>query len=161
MSLMPLISRCPALARNETRFAYITDHEELGTDTYFFHEYYCTDSGCDCRRVVIIVSSISQGERPLATISYGWEEPDFYAKKSSLPEEQAILLCGPFLDPICPQSELAEPLLDFFLDMLDDDNYATRFERHYMAFRETEPASRKLRLYSPLEKAKRKAKRRR
>jgi hypothetical protein len=57
-------------------------------------------------------------DRFLACISYGFDRN----------EEMA----GPFLDPMNPQSEYAEPLLELVeRTVLSDPRYVARLERHY------------------------------
>ncbi len=66
---------------------------------YEFIEFYCTDEGCDCRRVLIVVlNSKLQGK---AVISMGLD--------------QGTPFSGPFLDDSHPQAPYATELLEFFV----------------------------------------------
>ncbi len=102
---------------------------------YGFVELYCNEIDCDCRRVLIQVLSPSTGDRPWATISYGWESPDFYHEwgRDSL-EERA----GVYLDPINPQTKYSGKLLELFNYNVDNDQtYVERLKRHYAMFKKS------------------------
>lgn len=108
----------PELAERETRTITIFGQGDLPEDTYGLVESYCNDPDCDCQRVMLNVVSKEHLERGyLASISYGFDREGEMA--------------GPFLDPINPQSELAEALLEHVASILLDAGYVARLERHY------------------------------
>lgn len=127
MAMMSLFALLPEVARRETCDATIMPPEGgdesggLPAGCYGFAESYCIDPHCDCRRVLITVFSKEQ-RRPLAVIGHAFEPPG----PDSLVREQT------YLDPILPQSEWAEELLDLFVNViLADAAYAKRLVRHY------------------------------
>lgn len=87
---------------------------------YAFLELYCTDKGCDCRRVTIVV--INRKMETKAVISMGFD-----------PREP---LAGPFLDDSHRQSPYAEELLQHFVAIINEqpENLAM-LQRHYRQVR--------------------------
>ncbi len=72
---------------------------DLPEGMYALVEFFCPDPTCDCHRVMLNIACEEQLARGyLATISYGFDRD----------EEMA----GPYLDPLHPQSEYSEALLD-------------------------------------------------
>lgn len=67
---------------------------------YIFLEAYCTDKGCDCRRVTLIV--LNKKGQDVATIDFGFD-----------PAEP---MAGPFLNDFGNRAAYAEELLDAFVD---------------------------------------------
>jgi hypothetical protein len=89
--------------------------------TYGFIEFYCIDPECDCRRVTLFVLNEKMKEK--AVISMGFD-----------PRE---LMAGPFLDDFHKQSPYADLLLDFFVDLINDDPAVLEMlHRHYREVRE-------------------------
>jgi hypothetical protein len=119
MYLIPFVVVEPELGAQETRVLYVlAKTDELPTGSYGLLECYCPDPDCDCRRVLLIVVEERQPGRPLAYISYAFDED--------------AEMAGPLLDPINPQSEYAEVLLERVEDfVLTDSRYVARLERHY------------------------------
>ena len=112
----------PDVAMKETRSLIVPvgDHR-LPADQYVFEELYCDDAACDCRRVMLKVHSLRDGEC-LATISHSFDPP-----AAGDPEDLQT-----FLDPLHPQSDLADVLQAMFEEiLLKDDVYMRRLERHY------------------------------
>lgn len=71
----------PDLAEREMRCVIALEHTEGGLPPgeYYFHEMFCNEHGCDCRRVFFfVVSSVRKDVETV--IAWGWEKPDFYAK---------------------------------------------------------------------------------
>jgi hypothetical protein len=124
------------LAERETRTLTTFGQDGLPADTYGLVEFYCADPDCDCRRVMLGVVSRKHLEiGHLASISYGFD-----------PDGE---MSGPFLDPLNPQSELAEELLERVRFILSDADYVARLERHYAMVKEaaadpTHPAHRRI-----------------
>lgn len=140
--MAPLHTRFPDLALAETKTMRLVASEPgLPQDEYGFIEYFCTDPDCDCRRVLICVSSKSQPDRIVAVINYGWESEDFYLEKFSFmaPDEAAEAareVVDASLDPMNSQSEGADALLNYFRKIVGlDPEYVARLARHYDAFR--------------------------
>ena len=84
------------------------------------------------------------GTAPLATINYGWERVEFYARWLGTWQDAAACK-GPSLDPLNPQTEYAEALRALFESALKDEQYKERLERHYTLFKSTLPMARKAR----------------
>jgi len=118
-TMLPYIELFPQQGQNECRVAYVSNHNQLPPDEYAFLELYCTDTDCDCRRVMINV--IGRSHQHLATLNYGFDKKDKMA--------------GPFLDPLNPQSKYSKVLLDLFCWILQDSAYRARLENHYQQFK--------------------------
>ena len=116
----------PQLGAREMRTMTFPELDGGLGGTYLFREFYCATPGCECRRVVLNVHHEATG-RQVATISHAFEA-----------------LGGTFgggektvLDPLNPQSELAQTMLQMFKDMLGyDPAYEERLERHYDMFKD-------------------------
>jgi hypothetical protein len=120
MGFIPFYKVEPELAERETRtMTLIRTEGHLPEGTYGLIESYCPDPACDCRRVMLNIACQQQLERGyVATISYGFDRG----------EEMA----GPFLDPLNPQSEYSEALLELVTTAaLSDQQYVERLEEHY------------------------------
>jgi len=118
--MMPFDMLFPDVASREYRALAMAMDETLAGQLVF-REHYCADRGCDCRRVLLRVTR-ARGREVVATINYAFEtsEPLF-------DDEPQIML-----DPLNPQSDLSEVLLDRFERMLDDDaSYHEQLVRHY------------------------------
>lgn len=88
--------------------------------SYRFLEHYCTEPGCDCRRVTLFVTN-DKG-RPVAVISFGFDHDD--------------PLAGPFLDAACYQSPYAPQLLEFFAVLLNSSpDWLQTMHRQYRQVR--------------------------
>jgi hypothetical protein len=110
----------PELAERETRVITIVRSQgDLPEGAYALVESFCPDPACDCRRVMLNIAQEDQLEQGyLATISFGFDRD----------EEMA----GPFLDPLNPQSEYSEALLELVTSSgLSDRGYVERLEGHY------------------------------
>jgi hypothetical protein len=132
--MLPLFARLPHLAATETRVATIQNHPTLPAGEYGFIELYCTDKKCDCRRVMINVMVQHSGAKVWATLNYGWESVDFYAKWCG-DKELAQDMAGVHLDPLNSQSVYSRELLELFEYMIADKTYVERLKRHYQLFR--------------------------
>jgi hypothetical protein len=108
----------PEQAEAETRTVTVVGHSLLPDDEYALVEAYCPDPQCDCRRVMLNVAGRQQLKRGfLASVGYGFDRAGEFA--------------GPFLDPLNPQSEYADALLDLVRQVLADPAYVARLESHY------------------------------
>ncbi len=121
MSLMLFAEIYPKLALAETRTIRTKGYPGLPDDEYALLEFYCPDPKCDCRRVMLAVNSrrdVERGQsRFLAFISFSFDRNAEFA--------------GPALDPLNPQSQYAETLLEIAKQVLADPAYVARLERHY------------------------------
>lgn len=106
------------------RSAIHTVDREGAKATFVLLEFYCTDPGCDCRRVVIQMNWV-EGKRIVATISHAFERP----RPSDGPQT--------FLEPFGPQSERSHMLLELFQDFVKRDaDFRQRLQRHYKMWKE-------------------------
>src|SRR5262245_50158729 len=111
MGLQPFAYHFPEVAKKEIRSIHLSGKpvhgSQLPPGEYALFESYCTDSTCDCRRVMLNVCT-EAGE--VAAISYGFD------RNGPMP--------GPFLDPINPQSRHAEEILQMVTVLvLNDPEY--------------------------------------
>lgn len=135
---MPFTSfheRFPEIVKKETRSITVFNVPELPEDTYGLIEAYCDEIDCDCRRVFFNVIS-SNHKKILATISFGWDSDEYYAKWFGTDDPEVIKdLVGPALNQASSQSKLASPLLEQVKAVLQDNNYVERLKRHYLMFK--------------------------
>jgi hypothetical protein len=138
--MTPFYTRFPELAAHETRVARVmTGDASLPFGEYGFVEYYCDDPGCDCRRVLILVCTPQVPDSALATINYGWESAEFYTRWMHGDEKAGREITSASLDPLHPQSEFAEALLEIFRrEIAEDPAYVARLARHYEMFKATQ-----------------------
>ncbi len=124
--MFPFSQLFPDVAERETlRLRVAADEPDLPEGTYRFVELYCTDAGCDCRRVLLNVVS-EHTRRQVATINHAFDiEGPMIG-----PEGQTAL------DLLNPQTDLSDACIDRFLTALSDNPaVAARFERHYAMFK--------------------------
>jgi hypothetical protein len=122
------------LAIKEMRSATVRGMPGLPDGEYGFLELYCDEPGCDCRRVVIDVVTPTSGPKIWATINYGWASPEFY-EKWIRDKNTAHECSGATLDPLNPQTEYSDALLQLFNRVLQDKAYVERLKRHYQLFK--------------------------
>jgi len=141
MVFRPFFQRFPDLAREETRnIVVLSGDDSLPEGTYCFIELFCNDADCDCRRVFIQVAR-GRGRAlspPLATISFGWEDEDFYRNWGSAPRSQSDVdeMKGPVLARLAPQSEYAPALLQQLKTLVEDESYVECIARRYRLYRD-------------------------
>ena len=131
---------CQEVAFRETRSIALSDNfgYDLPADDYAFLEMYCSEAGCDCRRVYFQVIAMSNPSVVLAVISWGWETLAFYRKWGHYPGagQDAKMMKGPVLALLNKQSALAPALLELAKGMLlSSPEYVERIKRHYALFR--------------------------
>ncbi|MGD0262985.1 MAG: hypothetical protein ABSD29_24740 [Verrucomicrobiota bacterium] len=81
MPLEPFDLICRDIAMAEMRVCEAPGLASLGLPTrYFLREFYCTESGCDCRRVLAQFMPDDNSGEVAASINYGWEKAKFYKK---------------------------------------------------------------------------------
>lgn len=119
--MLPFDLLFPDLARSEALFIEVADKRSRPAALLVFREFYCNDPGCDCRRVILHAVVAGQ-QRIVAGIGYGFEpsKPPFH-------DEPQI-----FLDPLNPQSELSDVVLDVFTKLVESEpSVRERFIEHY------------------------------
>jgi len=141
--MAPFFSRFPELAARETRTVKLLEpFAGLPAGEYGFLELYCNEPTCDCRRVLFQVCRADRPNKVLATINYGWESEDFYAKWLHGDRESARELATADLDPLNTQSKLSPALLELFRQiLLQDRDYIDRLRRHYRMFKRAQGGS--------------------
>jgi hypothetical protein len=121
--VLPFDHLFPELATREVLL--IEDASTRPSTIFVFREFYCTDPRCDCRRVVLH-ATVDSRPRVIASIGYGFEPP--------LPpfedEPQALL------DPINPQSEMSDTVLDLFTTFVErEPAIRERLISHYVRWK--------------------------
>ncbi len=142
MSMVPFYTHFRDLAFKEMRSATVRGMPGLPDGEYGFLELYCDEPTCDCRRVIIDVIAPTTGSKIWATISYGWESLEFY-EKWMRDKESARESHGATLDPLNPQTEYSDALLQLFNHVLQDEAYVERLKRHYQLFKSSLPKQRR------------------
>ena len=122
MAMRPFGALFPQLGKDECRVVVVQeDIEYIPPDRYALFDYYCDESRCDCRRVILNVLRESSGQS-VGMISLGLY-PD-------------VLPAEPFLDPFHPRAKFAGRVLQMIDALvLSDVNYVARLRRHYHMFR--------------------------
>ena len=132
----------PEIAQREVRCIHlqavpgVAPDSGLSAGEYAFVEFYCDDLACDCRRVFLQVIARHRQDQVLASINYGWEKESFYRKRMPWDPEAPREVVQGSLDPMNPQSEHAEELLELFQGQVLDEPYRSRLRQHYRRFRE-------------------------
>jgi len=142
--MSPFTDRFPDVAEREMLVLHI---QQPGLSVlpgeYGFFEWYCEDDGCDCRRVLLQVLSPKHPHKILASINYGWESAAFYTRWMHDDKEAGREITSASLDPLNPQSELADALLNGFRDYVRGDSfYPQTLKRHYEMFKGTQKKKR-------------------
>jgi hypothetical protein len=124
---MARASVVPAMRAFDELFPEVARHEGLDVQvrdpqgqeaTFRLREYYCTEPGCACRRVVVMAES-TEKRRVVAAIHYSLARPRRRGQET------------PFLDPESPRNELAEALLAAFSRLVREDRgYRDQIRRH-------------------------------
>ena len=133
MAMVPFFEAAGDRALAETRSITVIEDDLVPRDDYAFMEFYCDDPACDCRRVIFQVWRKSTGNKVWATITYGWDTPEYYAKWSHCGlGSEAREMAGSTLEQISPQMKLSGGLLRIFRELLQSDpEYVARLKRHY------------------------------
>lgn len=131
---------CPEIGFRETTTVVVAPDsgDVLPAGTYVFLEMYCSEEGCDCRRVYFEIDVQDRPNTVLATISWGWESLDFYKNWGSFPKtkKDARDMKGPSLAVWGEQTKLAPALLHLFKETLvASPEFVERVQRHYALFR--------------------------
>jgi len=149
MDYGPFYEEYPEVAKEETRQIRILNEQgEVPQGRYLLIELFCTDPGCDCRRVFFNVKHV-ESDGLVAVIAYGWEDKEYYREwfGQDVPGMADVLeedmpgmideLKGPALNTASPQSEFAPALLNRVESVLEDEEYVERIKRHYRMFKDS------------------------
>ena len=137
MPMIPFMERFPDLAARETRSVTVAGRTDIPDGEYGFLELFCDETGCDCRRAMIVVlRSDTKLNKIWASINYGWESLEFYKRWGGAWVDSSTAK-GPFLDPLNPQTPYSPALLNLFRFLLQSPEYARRIQTHYWIFRQT------------------------
>jgi hypothetical protein len=115
----------PDLGPTETKglcveFDSVYHRKGIPPGMYVLIDYYCTDPKCDCRRVSLAVTDLSDEGSPnsLVTISYGFDRD--------------MELAGPFIDPMNPCCDFGDEIFqEVKRGPLQDPEYLAVLEQHY------------------------------
>jgi hypothetical protein len=136
MPLEPFDVVCPEVADVEMRVCEAPGLATLGLPTkYLLREFYCTESGCDCRRVLVQFLPNDPAVQVPATINYGWEKAGYYKKWSSDPELWREM-AGATLERMAEQGPHADKFLLVFKKAIEDRTLVAAFRRHYKLVKE-------------------------
>ena len=131
MPLEPFDRICHDIARAELRVCEAPGLASLSLPTqYFLREFYCTESGCDCRRVLVQFMAHDPLFQAGVTINYGWETVKFYNKWIRDPK-LAREAAGASLEPFAAQGPHAGKFLLIFKQLIEDPTLVALFRRHY------------------------------
>ncbi len=137
MPFVPFFEKFRDVAETETRAVIVFDDPVLPPGRDPFVELYCTEPGCDCRRVMFHV--MRETTRTLeAEIGFGWEDRPFYVEWMGDDEPDVIAsMQGPAFNvggPITPYSDV---LLEHVREAVRDRAYVERLKRHHAMYRAT------------------------
>ncbi len=136
MPLEPFDVLCHETALAEMRVCEAPGLASLGLPTrYFLREWYCTESGCDCRRVLVQFMPDGDLGQPAASINYGWEKAKFYRKWSHDPDLWREM-AGATLERWAEQGPHADKFLLIFKKMVEDHTIVAAFREHYKLVKE-------------------------
>jgi hypothetical protein len=131
MPMVPFFSKVGERAFKEMRTLVVMKGETLPSGPYGLLEFYCDEIDCDCRRVLFHIIRPDTGEEVWATISFGWETPEYY-RRWSRDGEMADEMAGASLDPFGPQTKHSAELLALFADHAQPNaGYIARIKKHY------------------------------
>ena len=141
MPLEPFDLVCHDVAMAEVRVCETPGLASLGLPTkHFLREFYCTESGCDCRRVLVQFMPAGQLPQVAASINYGWEKAGFYKKWSSDPDLWREM-AGAKLERWAEQGPHADKFLLIFKHIIKDRTVVAAFRRHYRLVKEITDAT--------------------
>lgn len=141
MAFAQLEEECPELAKQETRqLTVLTDDGDLPQGRYLLFELFCVDPECDCRKVLFNVVHV-ESEQLVAVVSYGWEDREYYRQWYGHDVPKLVDdIKGPKLNEMNPQSEIGPAVLEAVEEILEDEAYVERIERHYHRYKQARAA---------------------
>lgn len=142
MPMSPFYLRCLQTALRETRNIILPKSSYgIPAGKYVFHELYCDEPDCDCRRVILQVYEAADAEmsRALASVNFGWEKVDFYRKwMKGNDDEMAKEMAGVTLELFAAQGPNAQAFCALVQSVLEKDtDLVLRFKRHYLEFKKS------------------------
>ncbi len=126
-----------------TSFHITGGYQGLLEGTYTLIPYYCDVANCDCREVWVEIIQTEKSDDgltkivgdSLAFIDYGWDSPEFYAKRKKTSTGNTDFP-GVYLDIDNSPSEHAETLLELFISaILENEDFRCRLEEQYYDFK--------------------------
>ncbi|MBI1178408.1 hypothetical protein GC207_13315 [bacterium] len=142
MPMVPFHSRCPAGPAEATFGFEVAPGGALAPGQYAVEELYCDEPACDCRRALLRIVPRGKSVPVLASISYGWETPEFYERTLSGDSEAArAITCG-CLDPLNQKSPIAPVALKIFQSAVAGNEFGRHLKTRYRQFRATLRTSR-------------------
>jgi hypothetical protein len=110
---------------------------------YVLMEWYCSDTTCDCRRVILRILKMNGPEwdpaqPPEATLTYGWGTRTHCQNwlGGGVSEQELDWHLTLNLEPISPQSPHAEHWLTLVKEIFaNDPAYVDRLGKHYRLMR--------------------------
>ncbi len=128
---------CKEIGLKETKtITVLKERHGVPADTYILNELYCSDSSCDCRRVMFSIYSVNT-KKDLATVAWGWESKAFYNEwiGGYIDSDMLDELKGPALNPGSLQCEFADGLLELVKEVLANPLFTQRIKEHYIKTR--------------------------
>lgn len=127
----PFDEICPEIARAELRVCSVPAAEPgAPAEEYFLREFYCTEEGCDCRRVLVQFLPMQGPALVAASVNFGWEKAKYYRKWSRDPELWREM-AGATLELFADQGFHAKRFLAIFKHIIQDRTLVAAFRRHY------------------------------
>jgi hypothetical protein len=139
MPYKPFDVICHDVAMAEMRVCEVPGPSTLGPGgKYFLREMYCTEPGCDCRRVIVQFVPHADLSQVAASINYGWERARFYKRWSGDPA-MGKEMAGASLEVFAEQGPHAQEFLKIFNHLIKstDAGLVAAFRRHYELVRKT------------------------
>jgi hypothetical protein len=137
MFFIPFLSKFGDIAEREMAMVEVKKGAPVPASLYAFIENYCTDSSCDCRRVMINVFDMKKPSHEyLATIDYGWESVAFYTKWMRGNKKIGKQMAGSSLSIGGKQSKYSRDFLELWKLMLKENKeYEANLKKHYLMFK--------------------------
>src|ERR1043165_3722502 len=104
LAMVPFDRGFPEIGERDLGVIGVTDRTDA-VSTFVFRELYCTQPGCDCRRVLLHVHCI-EADAVAASLIYAFDQPKQRGERQM------------FLDRMNPQSADADALLEVFREMI-------------------------------------------
>jgi len=130
---------------HQVRSIVLSDSPGLPDGEYRFIDFYCTDKNCDCRKTII---HIHHNDRHVSTVSYGWENPQFYVKWMGRDDEVAREMSGLSIDFASPDQIDRRAVLPLMAHLLDE-GWLARIKNHYRMVREEANPPENMVLFEP------------
>lgn len=116
---------------HQVRTVEIKNAAPLPDGKYSFNDSYCTDTECDCRKVII---QIFHYNRHVSTANYGWEDEEFYVKWMGIDDEFVREMSGWSIDITSPDCIPSDATL-LFLEALSNNTWLNHIKATYTQVR--------------------------